>query len=521
MKRCPKCQHTYTDETIKFCRHDGMPLTSELSSDFSETQILPSASRSVESPTQLLHHTPSIAVLPFANMSAGSENEYFCDGLAEELLNALAKIENLKVAARTSAFSFKGKNANVGEIGRALNVNSVLEGSVRKSGNRLRITVQLVSAAEGYHLWSERYDREMKDIFDVQDEIALAVVDALKLKLFGAEKVAVLKRYTDNPQAYEFYLKGIYYRWKLTSEEFRKCGDYFHRAVEIDPNFALGYFGLNSYYGYGTAWGLLPMPPEEGWAKAEAAITKGLELDPTMPELQLSLAALKLVNYREWDEARKRIERAAELNPKIHEIHHLYSSYLLAVGRFDDAIAEARKALELDPLSLNYSRFLSVCFFFARRSDEAVRQFREALELEPNNPSVHEILGGVFYQQGMFAEAVAEWHRAMTLEGDDKLAAILSRAYAENDFVAAVQVVAQERLERLKAKAESGEFVLAMHFARAYQMLGDKEQAFDWLEKAVDERNVFPLLLNSDPFYDSLRADLRFTALLRRVGLAA
>jgi len=212
--------------------------------------------------------TNSVAVLPFANMSNDAENDYFCDGLAEELLNALAKIGDLNVAARTSAFSFKGKNTNVSEIGTILNVNTILEGSVRKSDNRLRITVQLVKASNGYHLWSERYDREMKDIFDVQDEITLAVVDALKVKLLGGEKAAVLKRYTDSPQAYEFYLKGIYYRWKLAPEEFGKSLQYFQKAVDADPNFALAYFGLNSYYGYGTAWGLLPMPPEEGWAKA-------------------------------------------------------------------------------------------------------------------------------------------------------------------------------------------------------------------------------------------------------------
>lgn len=520
MKRCPKCQHTYTDETIKFCRDDGTPLGSELSSEFSETQILPSAPQRVGSPTQLIQHTPSIAVLPFANMSADSENEYFCDGLAEELLNALAKIENLNVAARTSAFSFKGKNANVGDIGRVLNVSAVLEGSVRKSGNRARIMVQLVNAADGYHLWSERYDREMKDIFDVQDEITLAVVNALKVKLLGEEKAALLKRYTDNPKAYELYLKGMYYRWKLAPEEFRQCGDYFQQAVKADPTFALAYFGLCSYYGYGTAWGLLTIPPDEGWAQAEAAMEKVLELDATLPEV-LIRNAFELVHYRQWGEAGRAIERAANLNPKFPEIHHLYSFYLLAVGQFDDAITESKRALELDPLSLNYSRFLGICFYFARRYDEAVRQFREALELEPNNPSVHEILGEAFAQKKMFGEAVAEWQRTMTLNGDDELTAILSRAYAEADFAAAVHAVARKKVERMSARAESGEFVLAIGFARAYVMLDDKEQAFHWLEKAVEERNVFPLLMNSDPFYDSLRADPRFTNLLRRVGLTA
>ncbi len=458
----------------------------------------------------------SIAVLPFANMSADAENEYFCDGLAEELLNALAKIKDLNVAARTSAFSFKGRNVDVSEIGNALNVKTILEGSVRKAGNRLRISVQLINAADGFHIWSERYDGEMKDIFDLQDEITLAVIDELKVKFLSEEKAEVLRRYTDNPQAYEFYLKGIYYRWKLVPEEFGKCLKYFEQAVETDPNFALAYFGVASYYGYGTAWGLLPIPPNEGWAKAEAAIAKAMEVDDTLPENQLTMAAFKLVNHRDWAEAETGIERAAEANPKFPEIHHLYSFYLLAVGRFDDAISEAKRALKLDPLSLNYSRFLGICFFFARHYDEAIEQLDLALELEPNNASVHEILGGIFAQKGMFAEAVAAWQRAATLEGDDQLAAILIRA--KDNFAEAAQAVRRKRIERMNAKIASGEFVLAINFARAYLMFGDEEQAFYWLEKAVEERNVFPLLMNSDPFYDRVRADSRFQDLLRRIG---
>ncbi len=242
---------------------------------------------------------------------------------------------------------------------------------------------------------------------------------------------------------------------------------------------------------------------------------KVLELDATLPEVLIG-NAFKLVHYREWDEAGAGIKRAAELNPKFPEIHHLYSFYLLAVGRFDDAVTEAERALELDPLSLNYSRFLGICFFFARRYDEAIEQFNQALELEPNNPSVHEILGGVFLQKGMFTEAVGAWQRATTLEGDDDLAAILNRA--KDNFAEAAQAVAQKRIERLNAKTAAGEFVLAINFARAYLMLGDEDRTFHWLGKAVEERNVFPLLMNSDPFYDRVRADRRFQDLMRRIN---
>src|SRR5262249_220058 len=222
MKHCPLCNRVETDDALVFCRTDGARLVND-SQESSATLKLSSASLSADLPIQQFDNNPSIAVLPFVNMSADPENEYFCDGLAEELLNALTKINDLKVAARTSAFSFKGRNTNVSEIGTALNVKTVLEGSGRKSANRLRITAQLVSAADGYHLWSERYDREMKDIFDVQDEITLAIVGALKMKLLRDEKQAVLKRHTDDTEAYQLYLKGRYYWNKRTAEGFAKA----------------------------------------------------------------------------------------------------------------------------------------------------------------------------------------------------------------------------------------------------------------------------------------------------------
>src|SRR6266478_4547862 len=387
----------------------------------------------------------SIAVLPFANLSADASNQYFCDGLAEELINALAKLEQIRVVARTSAFSFKGKETDVREIGRKLKVSTVLEGSVRKSGNRLRITVQLINAANGYHLWSERYDSEMQDIFDVQDEITLAVVSALKLKLLGKEKSAILKHHTDNPKAYLYYLKGQYYRWKTAPDEFRKCCDYFERAVNGDHSFALGYFGLNSYYGYGSAWGVLP--PDEGWPKAHAALTKALELDDTLPEAHLSLAAFLLVHDRNWAGAEKEIKRVLALNPKLAEIHNLYSFYFLTMGRSDHAIAEGRRALECDPLSLIYGRSLGMCLFFSRRYDESIAQYQETLELDQNNVSVHELLGVAYERQGGHGDAIAEWKKTAAVTGNHELAASLGSACAEGDLAMAVRDRARTSLE--------------------------------------------------------------------------
>jgi len=463
-----------------------------------------------------LPNDASIAVLPFANLSADASNQYFCDGLAEELINALARLEQIRVVARTSAFSFKGKEVDTREIARKLKVSTVLEGSVRKSGNRLRITVQLINAANGYHLWSERYDTEMQDIFDVQDEITLAIVGALKLRLLGKEKSAILKHNTENSKAYLFYLKGQFYRWKTAPEQFRKCRDYFERAVNADPSFALGYFGLNSYYGYGSAWGVLA--PDEGWPKAYAALMKALELDETLPEAHLSLAAFLLVHDRNWAAAEKEIKRVLTMNPKLAEIHHLHSFYFLTMGRFDHAIAEGRSALESDPLSLIYGRSLGMCLYFSRRYDEAVAQYHETLELDQDNSSLHELLGNAYERQGRYGEAIAEWQKATALAGDYELAARLGRAHAEGDLARAVRERAQRNVELASEKTRRGEYVPAIEYARAWVRIGDSEQAYSWLEKAYSERNVFSLLLNWDPVFENLRADERFDHLRQRMG---
>jgi tetratricopeptide (TPR) repeat protein len=357
----------------------------------------------------------------------------------------------------------------------------------------------------------------MKDIFDVQDEITLAVVDALKVRLLGEEKAAVLKRHTDNTEAYQLYLKGRHFWFKTAPEEFRKSRDYFQRAVEADPDYALGYFGVASYYGFASSWGM--MPPQEGWPRMEAATTKALALDDTLAEVYHGLAALKWVYYRDWSGADKAFRRAIELNPQVGAIHSHYSIYLTVMGRHDQAIAEGRRALELDPLSIRIHRNQSARFYHARRYDEAVRQYSEALELDPNDASVREELGDVYEQIGLHEEAMAEWEKAMTLAGDDELAAILDRAYAKEGFAGAVRAVARKRLERLNERVKRGQYIPAALFARAYLLLDDKEQTFRWLEEARDERNALSLLINSDPFYDSLRADPPFATILKGMNL--
>ena len=459
----------------------------------------------------------TIAVLPFVNISADPENAYFCEGLAEELLNALARLEGIKVAARTSAFAFGDKNKSVNEIAAALGVKSILEGSVRRSGNRLRITAQLVNAVDGYQLWSERYDREMRDIFDVQDEITLAVIDALKVQLLGKDKAALLKRYTDNTEAYQLYLKGRYFWFKSTPQEFRKSRNYFQRAVDADPDYTLGYFGLASFYGFASSWGM--MPPDQGWPLMEAATMKALALDDSLAEVHHGLAALRWVYYRDWPGAAQAFQRALELGPQIGTIHSHYSILLSVISKFDEAIAQGKLALQLDPLSIRLHRNQAMRYYFARHHDEAVRQYSEALELDPNDALLHEELGDVYEQMGRHQESIAQWQKALSLAGDAGLAALVAQLYAEAGFVAALQALAQRRLELLNERVSKGEYVPAAHFARAYLRLGETEQAFQWLERASDERNALALLMKSDPFYDRLRSHPRFAAILKSMNL--
>ena len=291
----------------------------------------------------------SLAVLPFANMSADVDNEHFCDGLAEELLNALSKIDALKVAARTSAFTFKGKSVDVGTIARTLGVTSVLDGSIRRSGNRLRISVQLVNAADGYQVWSERYDREMRDVFELQDEITLAVVAALKLKLFGEERAAVLKRYTDNAEAYELFLKGRHHSYKYTAQGWQRAIEFFDKAIALQPDYALAYAGLAASRGCQWFFGILPAEQVIPQCKADQA--QALAIDDDLADAYLSLSIDHFFYDWDWRGAERAFIRSIELNPNNSEALSYYALFLVFDGRVEEAMAASRKALALDPLA--------------------------------------------------------------------------------------------------------------------------------------------------------------------------
>ena len=476
MKRCPQCNRVQTDDALAFCRADGTRLIADTEASEPVTAILPTNPASSELTTGHLQGVRSIAVLPFVNMSADPENEYFCDGLAEELLNALAKIDDLKVAARTSAFSFKGKNTNVNEIGTALNVKTILEGSVRKSGNRLRITAQLVNAADGYHLWSERYDREMKDIFDVQDEITVAVVEALKVKLLGEEQGAVLKHHTRNPEAHEFYLRGLFYFNRFTPDDFQKASESFRRAIAIDPRYASAYAGLADAY---TELSFFSFSPSEAMPKAREAANKALELDDRLGEAHNSLAIIKM--YFDWDYAgaEQEFKRAIALNPGSALIHMWYGWYLGLMGRFDESFKEMQRAQELDPLSATNNSGIGIVFHWSRQPERAIEQFRKVLELNPNYPIACSFLAEAYEQKGDFVSAIATIEKIQQATTDPLTLSTVGYVYAKSgDRHKALEILNEF------VKRSNQEYVPALNFAQIYAGLGDNEQALAWLDKA-------------------------------------
>ncbi len=525
MKRCPDCRRNYYDDTLSYCLDDGASLVDGPASREVATQFLSGEMGTGESRTERfdvalisdeirIGHSNSIAVLPFANMSADAENDYFCDGLAEELLNALAKINDLKVAARTSAFSFRGTNVNVSEIGRALGVNTILEGSVRRSGSRLRITVQLVNAPNGYHLWSERYDREMQDIFDVQDEITLAVVDTLKVKLLGKEKAAVLNRYTENTEAYRLYLKGRYYLNKWTADGLTKGIEYFNRAIGLEPGFAPAYSGLVDAYGSLSSESLT-LSPREAFQQARAAALQALEIDDTLAEAHTSLALIKLNFDWDWLGAEAGLKRAIKLNPNYVAAHHWYSHCLIVMGRAEESLAISKQALELDPLDLQINAHLAWHYYHTGEHDEVVRQCLKTIEMDPNFHEARWFLGWAYEEKAMYQEAITEFQHAVDCSGGSaRMLAELGHAYG----LAGMPAEAEKVLDQLKELSKE-QYVSPYNMALVYTGLGEKDAAIEWLGKACDDRSGLLIYLKTQHSFDSLRTDSRFEECLRRIGL--
>jgi TolB-like protein/Tfp pilus assembly protein PilF len=459
--------------------------------------------------------TRSIAVMPFKNLTADSDNEYFCEGLAEELLNALAKIRRLFVVARASAFSFKGKDLDAREIGQRLGVDTILEGSVKKSGPRLRISVQLINAANGYQLWSQRFERQLTDLFELQDEITLAIISELKVELLETDKQVLLRSRSTDLQAYNLYLKGRFY-WAQRPQGISKAIEFFQLAIDRDPRSALARAGLADCYATLGSWENGSLPPIPAMAKARAAANKAVELDGRLAEPHATLAYRATHHDWDWRTAETQFQLALELDPNYAVTHHWYSHYLTAMGRTEESLAASKRCLELDPLDLVINIHMAWHYQFSRQYDEAIEQCHKTNDLlHPNSFWPPYFFGMAYQQQRKIGEAVAEYQKSVQMSGNVTFTtAGLGHLYASNGDRSRGRAIYEELVARSKAA-----YVPAYDVALVCVGMGWTDQAFDWLGKALDERSGWLTYLNVEPRMDTVRSDPRFNELLRRVRL--
>jgi serine/threonine protein kinase/tetratricopeptide (TPR) repeat protein len=463
---------------------------------------------------QVKERSPSIAVLPFEDLSADKDQEYFCDGISEEIINALTHIESLKVVARTSAFAFKGKHEDVRRIGRKLGVETVLEGSVRKSGDRLRVTVELVNVVDGYQVWSERFDRDMKDIFEIQDEISLGVADRLRVRLLGDVRTALSRRRTEDLEAYNLYLKGRYYWNRRTREGMVKAVHHFEQAIERDPDFALAYAGLADSYSMMEQ--ILSLPSRESLPRAEAAAKKALEIDEKLAEAHTSLALVKWQQDWDWIGAESGFRRAIGLNPNYATAHHWLAICLAKRGRREEAIKEIGEAQRLDPLSLIITVAAAWISIGSGDLDRAEEQCEKALDMDPAFGPARLPLGWINEARQAYDEAIEDY-----LIGEEHFGLLTSGQVTRLKEVYRVsgwEAYWRAHIEFLMQKLEDG-YVKAYDVAVDYARLGETDLAFEWLEKAYSEHDSALCELRVTPMLGTLRSDPRFLKLLAKLGL--
>jgi TolB-like protein/Tfp pilus assembly protein PilF len=452
----------------------------------------------------------SVAVLPFVNMSADKSDEYLSDGMTEELINSLAKVPGLRVPGRTSCFAFKGKTETdiFRKIGDQLHVDTVLEGSVRKAGDKLRITAQLINVADGYHLWSEDYDGDVRDIFTFQSNVAQRVVEALQIKLGVEAARALVKKPTENPEAHRLYLLGRYEFGKYSEAGWTSSIRYYEQALKLDPNYALAYCGLADTYAY---MGGVVMPSKEAVVKEKEFAQRALQLEPQLAEAHLSLACA-LAGAFDWRNAQVEFDRAIELNPNLAWAYEIYAWFLGGLGRLDEAIAKDKKAIELDPLNSFFQAALAYFLYHARRYDDAIVQIKKTLELDPASALAHHLSGCCLLWKGDTAGAIAEFQRSKIMVAGAWYQGLLGYAYA----ISGDRPKAQQILRELEQMAKR-QYVSSTAFADIHLGLGEKEKALDWLEKSYQDQESACWYLKVDPIYDRVRNEPRFQALVQRV----
>jgi eukaryotic-like serine/threonine-protein kinase len=448
---------------------------------------------------------PSVAVLPFVDLSPQKDHEWLSDGISEAMINALSRLKNLRVPARTSAYFFKEKKSDIQEIGRMLKVENVLEGSVQAVGDMLRITAQLISVKDGYQLWSDKFDRKSGDVFAIQDEITREIVKALKVKLLGEDEVQLGKKYTNNLEAYNLYLRGLYFWNKRTEQDLKVSVEYFKNAIAKEPGFALAYVGLADSYIILGCWAFLP--PNESFPEAKKAALKALEIDPSLGEAHNSLAYINFAYGWDWQSAEKGFKRALELNPNNATVYLYYFDYLLSIGRFDEALIDIRRAQELDPLSLIINACAGRAYYMAGKYDKAIEQYQKTLEMDSTFRPAHSYLGELYLKKGMYKEALSE---AKIINDVPRIGLI----YALMGKTAEASQVANELMEQSKHMYVSKPKLAFIYFA-----LGDDDKGFAWLEQGIEERDFQLIWINVSPAYDKARSDPRFKTLLKKMNL--
>jgi TolB-like protein/DNA-binding winged helix-turn-helix (wHTH) protein/Tfp pilus assembly protein PilF len=456
----------------------------------------------------------SLAVLPLENLSGDPAQDYLADSMTDQLITDLAGIHGLLVTSRTSIMRFKAAHKPLREIAADLNVDVIVEGSLVRSGPRVRITAQLIHAATDAHLWADTYEGDLRDVLTLQREAALAIAKQIRIQLTLQEKVRLTNSRPIDARAQEAYFQGRYY-WntKRTKEGLEKAIGFFEQAIEKDPDYAQAYSGLaDSYVILGSRSFL---PPKEAFGRAKTEAIKALALDNTLAEAYAAPALAGLYYDWEWAEAEREFRRAIELNPSYTNAHHWYSHFLLAMGRFDESLAESRRCIELDPLNPGMVVHLGEHYRYARQYDQAITQLLKAIEMDGSRYRAHDELGRAYEQKGMHAQAVAEFEKAANTsqEGSATLASLGAGYAAAGRRKDALGVV-----QRLKSESRN-EYVPAYGLAEIYAVLRDKEQAFAWLEKAYQERSSPLVYLNVEPRLDGLRSDLRFQELVRRMRL--
>jgi eukaryotic-like serine/threonine-protein kinase len=455
----------------------------------------------------------SIAVLPFANLSNDPKTEYLSDGITESLINSLSQLPNLAVMSRNTVFRYKGQATDSQKVGRDLHVRAILTGRLIQTGDELIISVSLEDVENSRQIWGEQYNRKLSNLVTVQQEIAGDIYGRLRPRLAGEEKKLLAKRPTENAEAYQLYLQGLFYWNKWTQADFKKAADYFSQAVQKDPGYALSYAGLADSYSLLGDAGYLP--PSEAWPKAKTAAMQALDIDDSLAEAHTSLGLVKEHFEWDWAGAEKEFKRAIELNPNLATAHHWYGDYLTNMGRFDEGIAETKKAQELDPLSLIINTTMGWQFYLAGRNENAVEQLRKVLDIDPKFSPARRILEEVYAHMGKYKEAVAERERALSLSGGPELAASIEEDFTKSGY----KGVLQSWLEGLTELSKHS-YVSSYSIAESYMRMGQKEKAFEWLEKAYEEHDSGLVSLAVEPMFENIRPDPRFKEILRRMKLS-